>query len=170
LRERHGAQHRPDEFFVVNCYLLLLPPFRTAHKETHVKVSVTFDQLDQMVAEVLPERTVLSVIVTPPGGGGAISGGGEGGAVAMSTCTTTNSYTNPGVIGLLAPQVQSGPIQTTTCVPTAVASGGGGGAAIMAGCTTTNSYTNPGVLGLLAPQVQSGPIQTVTCVPAAVAS
>ena len=140
-------------------------------------MSVTFDQLDQMVAEVLPERTVLSVIVTPPGGGGAISGGGEGGATAMAACTTSTSYTNPGVTGLLAPQTQSGPVETTTCVPAAVASGGGGGgggggdgATIMAACTTTNSYTNPGVLGLLAPQYQSGPTQTVTCTPAAVAS
>lgn len=82
---------------------------------------VTIDQLDQMSAEVLPERNVLSVIVTPAGGGGAISGGGGGGAVMMSSCMTSNTYTNPGVIGLLAPQAYAGPIQTTTCIPTATA-------------------------------------------------
>jgi hypothetical protein len=98
-------------------------PHRQFEKETYLSTPITFDELSQMVAEVLPERTVLSVIVTPPGGGGAISGGGGGGGgAAMAACTTTNSFTNPGVIGLLAPQVQSGPIQTTTCVPTAVSS------------------------------------------------
>lgn len=83
---------------------------------------ITLDELDQMAAEVLPERTVLSVVVTPAGGGGAISGGdGASGAVAMSACTTSNTYTNPGLIGLLAPQAYAGPIQTNTCVPNVVA-------------------------------------------------
>ena len=81
----------------------------------------TFAQLDEMTAEVLPERTVLSVIVTPVGGGGAIDSGGGGGTVVMSACTTSNTFTNPGVLGVLAPQVQQGPIQTTTCVPSAIA-------------------------------------------------
>ena len=82
---------------------------------------VTFAQLDEMAAEVLPERTVLSVVVTPMGGGGAISGGGGGGGIAMAACTTSNTYTNPGVIGLLAPQAYAGPIQTNTCVPSVIA-------------------------------------------------
>lgn len=83
---------------------------------------MTLDELDQMAAEVLPERTVLSVVVTPIGGGGAISGdGGASGAVAASACTTTNTYTNPGVIGLLAPQAYAGPIQTSSCVPNVIA-------------------------------------------------
>ena len=82
---------------------------------------VTFAQLDEMAAEVLPERTVLSVVVTPIGGGGAISGGGGGGGIAMAACTTSNTYTNPGVLGLLAPQAYAGPIQTNTCVPSVIA-------------------------------------------------
>ncbi|HEV2810504.1 MAG TPA: hypothetical protein VGV93_08950 [Acidimicrobiales bacterium] len=83
---------------------------------------VSFHDLDQMAAEVLPERTVLSVIVTPAGGGGGISdGGGGGGTVVMSACTTSNTYTNPGVLGVLAPQVQQGPIQTMSCTPAAIA-------------------------------------------------
>ena len=81
---------------------------------------VTLAQLDEMAAEVLPERTVLSVVVTPLGGGGAISGGG-GGGIAMAACTTSNTYTNPGVLGLLAPQAYAGPIQTNTCVPSVIA-------------------------------------------------
>lgn len=82
---------------------------------------VTFAQLDEMAAEVLPERTVLSVVVTPIGGGGAINGGGSGGGIAMAACTTSNTYTNPGVLGLLAPQAYAGPIQTNTCVPSVIA-------------------------------------------------
>ncbi|HEV2069050.1 MAG TPA: hypothetical protein VGR26_04580 [Acidimicrobiales bacterium] len=84
---------------------------------------VSFHELDQMAAEVLPERTVLSVIVTPAGGGGGISdgGGGGGSTVIASSCTTSNTYTNPGVLGVLAPQVQQGPIQTMTCIPSAIA-------------------------------------------------
>lgn len=81
---------------------------------------ITLDQLDQMAAEALPERTVLSVVVTPFGGGGAIDGGG-GGSIAMAACTSSNTYTNPGVIGLLAPQTYAGPIQTTSCVPGVIA-------------------------------------------------
>ena len=53
-----------------------------------------------MAAEVLPERTVLSVVVTPMGGGGAIDGGG-GGTAILSSCQTT-TYTEPGVAGVLA--------------------------------------------------------------------
>ena len=83
---------------------------------------VTFAQIDDMAAEVLHERTVLSVVVTHIGGGGAISsGGGGGGAIAMAACTTSNTYTNPGVLGLLAPQAYAGPIQTNTCVPSVIA-------------------------------------------------
>ena len=82
---------------------------------------VTFDQLDEMAAEVLPERTVLSVVVTPLGGGGAIDGGGGGGGISMAACTTSNTYTNPGVLGMLAPQAYAGPIQTTSCVPAVIA-------------------------------------------------
>ena len=63
---------------------------------------VTLDQLEHMAADVLPERTVLS-------------------SIAMAGCTSSNAYTNPGVIGLLAPQVYAGPIQTTSCVPGVIA-------------------------------------------------
>lgn len=70
--------------------------------EGSVTTPITYGQLDRMAAEVLPERTVLS-------------------AVIMSGCTVSNSYTNPGVLGLLAPQAYAGPIQTMSCVPTAIA-------------------------------------------------
>ena len=103
----------------------------------------------------------------PAGDDGPI---GDGGGTMVSTCTVSNTYTNPGVLGLLAPQFQSGPVQTVTCVPAAVAGGGGDGATIVSTCAVINTYTEPGVLDLLGSQFQSGPVQTMTCVPAVVAT
>ena len=80
---------------------------------------VTSDDLDRMTAEVLPERTVLSTIVTPPGGGGAVDSGG--GTAIMSTCSTT-TYHEPGVVGLLGLGINNVPVTTTTCTPSAVVS------------------------------------------------
>ena len=81
---------------------------------------VTFNDLDQMAAEVLPERTVLSVIVTPAGGGGAVDSGG--GTAILSSCQTTTTYTEPGVTGVLGLGFNATPVQTTTCTPAAIAS------------------------------------------------
>ena len=83
---------------------------------------ISFEDLDQMAGEVLPDRTVLSVIVTPPGGGGAISDGGGGGATMLSACTTTTTYYEPGVVGLVGVGLNKTPITTVTCTPAAVAS------------------------------------------------
>ena len=82
---------------------------------------VTFNDLDQMAAEVLPERTVLSTVVTPIGGGGAIDGGG-GGTAILSSCQTTTTYTEPGVTGVLGLGFNATPVQTQSCVPAAVVS------------------------------------------------
>lgn len=84
-----------------------------------MNTSVTFNDLDHMAAEVLPERTVLSVIVTPPGGGGAIDSGG--GTAMMSTCTTTTTYHEPGLLGVLGLGINNVPVTTTTCTPSAIA-------------------------------------------------
>lgn len=81
---------------------------------------VTPDDLDRMTAEVLPERTVLSTIVTPPRGGGAVDSGG--GTAIMSTCSTTTTYHEPGVVGLLGLGINYVPVTTTTCTPSAVVS------------------------------------------------
>lgn len=95
---------------------------------------VTFADLDQMAAEVLPERTVLGVVVAPAGGGGsagsssssaAAAGGGAvdgGGAAALNSCSSTTSFQQQGVLGLLGLGTQQVPVVTTTCAPGAVAS------------------------------------------------
>ena len=87
---------------------------------------VSFDELDQMAAEVLPERTVMCVVEGGASGGGhgaaAAAGGGDDGATMLSSCTTTTGYTNPGVLGIAGAQYNTGPQTTTTCTPAAVAS------------------------------------------------
>ena len=92
-----------------------------------MKTPVSFDELDQMAAEVLPERTVMCVVAGAAGGDGgssaaAAAGGGDDGATMLSSCTTTTSYTNPGVLGIAGAQYNTGPQTTTTCTPAAVAS------------------------------------------------
>ena len=119
-----------------------------------------------------PDNTAIGNQLTDPtsapaGEEGPIAGGG---GTIVSACTVSNTYTNPGVLGLLAPQFQSGPVHTVSCVPAAVAGGSGDGATIVSTCTVSNTYTDPGVLDLLGSQFQSGPVQTMTCVPAVVAT
>lgn len=86
-----------------------------------MNTAVTYNDLDQMAAEVLPERTVLSTVVTPIGGGGAIDGGGGGSAI-LSSCQATTTYTEPGVAGVLGLGFNASPVQTQSCVPSAVVS------------------------------------------------
>lgn len=85
-----------------------------------MRTPISFAQLEQLEGEVLPDRTVLSVIITPPGGGGAISDGG--GTTIMSACTTTTTYHEPGVVGLLGLGLNKTPITTVTCTPAAISS------------------------------------------------
>lgn len=63
---------------------------------------ITFDELNQMPGEVLPERTVLSTM--------------------LSACTTTTTYFEPGVTGLLALGMNKTPVTTVTCMPAAIGS------------------------------------------------
>ncbi|MET0188768.1 hypothetical protein [Pseudonocardia sediminis] len=89
--------------------------------------------LDMLVGEVLPQRTVLSTVTTPfnnagGAGGGPSSaaaaaaggaGGDSGGTTALSSCQTTYSAGTPGLLGSLG-LGSANPGSTTTCVPTAV--------------------------------------------------
>lgn len=63
---------------------------------------MNFDDLDHMAAEVLPERTVLSAI--------------------LSSCQTTTTYTEPGLAGVLGLGFNATPVQTTSCTPAAIVS------------------------------------------------
>ena len=91
----------------------------------------SFEALDQLSAELLPERAMLGGIVAVPGGGGAgaagassssaASGGGAvggGGGFALNSCTAV-TQPDPNLLSVLG---LSGAMQTTvTCVPGAVA-------------------------------------------------
>lgn len=74
-----------------------------------------------MAAEVLFERTVLSVVVTPMGGGGAIDGG-SGGTAILTSWQATTTYTEQGVAGALAPGFNATSVKTQSCEPAAILS------------------------------------------------
>lgn len=65
-----------------------------------VNSAVTVGQLDGMTAEVLPERSVLSVVVPPPWGGD----------FTMPACAMRDE---PGPLGLNAPLAAAGTGDTT---------------------------------------------------------
>ncbi len=99
--------------------------------------TISFTDLDQLVGEVLPERTVMSTVVTPynnaggdGGGSGASSssaaaaaaGGSDGGShgtTAINSCQGTVSQGTPGLMGSLG-LGSNNPGSTYTCAPGAV--------------------------------------------------
>lgn len=72
--------------------------------------AISFEELDLLAGELLPERAVLSTM-TPFGGGGEHGNGGNGGGSITSTCQAVN---NPPLLGVL------GGNSSLTCVPTTV--------------------------------------------------
>lgn len=98
--------------------------------------SISYQQLDTLNGDVLPERAVLSLVtVSPSGGGGSESSApaptpgnspstyvvsdGQGGTVYYA-CQTTSS---PGSQGLLGDAgLGTPPYSTTTCMPAAATS------------------------------------------------
>lgn len=91
--------------------------------------AVSFEELDQLAGELLPERTVLSLVTvvynnttnyTFPSGQSAAQGGGQGTTVA-DACQATNSPGTPGLLGSLG-LGSSAPSSSVTCVPAAVVS------------------------------------------------
>lgn len=69
---------------------------------------ISYGELDRLVGEVLPERTVLSTVTGP-------SGGADEGAKVIYACHTTYSPGSHGVLGLLG--LGSSPTYTQTCTP-----------------------------------------------------
>lgn len=90
---------------------------------------VSYEQLDRLAGELLPERTVLSLINIsfsnvhnatyefPAGGGHGAAGGGHGTTVAYA-CQATDSPGTQGVLGSLG--LGSSPYSSMTCMPAAV--------------------------------------------------
>ncbi|MEU3351124.1 hypothetical protein [Streptomyces sp. NPDC037389] len=106
--------------------------------------AISFEELDQITGEVLPERTVMGVIATPlnlvgPGDGGAgagagasssaaASGGGvfapvphDHGTTMLSACQTGGHEGTPGLLGEVVGLGRQ-PAAFMTCVPAAVSS------------------------------------------------
>ncbi|PSJ29625.1 hypothetical protein B7P34_06070 [Streptosporangium nondiastaticum] len=109
--------------------------------------AISFEELDTVAGEVLPERTVMGVVATPlaapygdgDGGSGAgagssssssaaATGGGvfapqphDHGTVALSACQAVDRQGTPGLFGSLG-LPSTNPTTTMTCIPAAVAS------------------------------------------------
>ncbi len=91
---------------------------------------VSLADLEHLGGEVLPPRTVLSVVdltVNNGPGAGAVSSSpapaaGGGGADHPQSCTTTSSPGTPGLLGSLG-LGSSQPHTSVTCVPTSGSSG-----------------------------------------------
>ncbi|QKW06528.1 hypothetical protein HUT18_09050 [Streptomyces sp. NA04227] len=95
--------------------------------------AITFEELDGLTGELLPERAVLSTVVpfNNAGGGhdagGASSsavavGGGDngGGALSTSACQAQQVHGTPGLVGALG-LGSNNPSNSLTCVPAATA-------------------------------------------------
>ena len=87
-------------------------------------MNVTYDALDQLSGEVLPERVVLSTVAPVQFGGGAAGGpvvidnNNAGGGAVVSACQATYSPGTPGLLGSLGLGSEN-PGSTLTCVPAA---------------------------------------------------
>jgi hypothetical protein len=108
-----------------------------------VKGSVSYEELDRLAGEVLPERVVLSTVA--PAGPSSVSAGGQ-------SCTVTYNPGTPGLVGSLG-LGSSNPGATMVC-----ASAGGV-------CQVTYSAGTPGLLGSLG-LGSSNPGATAACIPA----
>lgn len=90
-------------------------------KGTLVATSISFEELASFAGEVLPERAVMSTVVTPIVGPNAapFGGGGEGGTTAISACQSTNTLASGGLLGALglSPNAQQ---TNLACTPAAI--------------------------------------------------
>ncbi|GAA0467885.1 hypothetical protein ACFQ2B_07845 [Streptomyces stramineus] len=106
--------------------------------------AISFEELDAVTGEVLPERTVMGIMATPlnfadPGDGGAgagasssssatSSGGGvvshapsDHGTTALSSCQAVDRQGTPGLLGSLG-LPSTNPTTSMTCTPAAISS------------------------------------------------
>lgn len=100
--------------------------------------TVSFQELDAITGELLPERTLLSTVTDFGGGSGgsgsgsaaaAAAGGGgttivnfgdDGGAIGLSACHSSQSFGTPGLLGSLG-LGSNNPTVSQTCTPALVA-------------------------------------------------
>ncbi len=92
-----------------------------------MRTVISFEELDLLAGEVLPERTVLSTVTTPfnsagAGGGAAAAAGGGGadqGTTALSACQSNQTPGTPGLLGSLG-LGSANPSSSVTCTPAAI--------------------------------------------------
>ncbi len=100
-----------------------------------MRTVISFEELDLLAGEVLPERTVLSTVTTPfnnvgAGGGGdggsssaaaaaAGGGGADQGTTALSACQSNQTPGTPGLLGSLG-LGSANPSSSVTCTPAAI--------------------------------------------------
>lgn len=94
--------------------------------------TLSFTELDAQHVEMLPARTVLSLMLLRGGGGSGGSGlgngggGGAGGNGGPAIAVNAGNLNNVGVVNVLGHQTVSG---TQTNVPVAIGGAGGAGGA-----------------------------------------
>ncbi|QKW09815.1 hypothetical protein HUT18_28795 [Streptomyces sp. NA04227] len=95
--------------------------------------AITFEELDGLTGELLPERAVLSTVIPFNNVGGGADGGSSssaaavggghgdgGGAISTSACQAQQVHGTPGLIGALG-LGSNNPSNSLTCVPAATA-------------------------------------------------
>jgi hypothetical protein len=88
--------------------------------------AISYEVLDKLTGELLPERTVLGAVSTAfsNGLGGGSWGGFDEGTTVVSACQATNAPATPGLMGgfgwgAISP---SSSITSFTCIPAVVVS------------------------------------------------
>lgn len=110
--------------------------------------AISFEELDQVAGELLPERTVMGVIATPLALAGPDGDGGGAGAGAGSSSSSSATASGGGVY---APAPSDH------------------GTTILSNCQSVDRPQTAGLLGSLGLPSQNS-TNVVTCTPAAIAS
>ncbi|MFI1257545.1 hypothetical protein ACH4U6_27700 [Streptomyces netropsis] len=108
--------------------------------------AISFEELDKVAGEVLPERTVMGIVATPLNFGDPHGDGGAAGAGSSSSSSATASGG-----GVYAPAPSDH------------------GTTILSACQSVDRQGTPGLLGSLG-LPSTNPTTTLTCTPAAVSS
>lgn len=77
----------------------------------------SYDELDRLTGEILPERAVLSTVAFPLGGGDD-----QGTTTVLSACNTQNNQATGGLLGALGIPANGGS-SSVSCTPAAAVSG-----------------------------------------------
>jgi hypothetical protein len=123
-----------------------------------VRTAISFEGLDQLAGEVLPERLALSLIAIPLLDNGSTSAAGAGDTGSTPPAGTSDAGS-------------SSAAGSADAVSSSAAAGGSGGGErgtiVMSACQATSTPGTQGLLGALG--LGTPPSSTLTCTPAVVA-